>query len=139
MQNPLLALVQTKAGFYNLPKKLGSSFGTFIRCVEGDTAARSGFVVRRSAIDDIGGFPTRSSIEDSRLKSCLEGRGYVTMTLDETLQHGMVPDSFSHHLKQHVTRQLAHVGTAFRLGFFLFSRRALHMVSRWFSKAGSSS
>lgn len=104
VKDPLAALVRTPGGFYNLPKSLGGSFGTFLRCVEPKEDARSGFVLRRSAIDDIGGFPTRSSIEDGRLEALLQGRGNKTIWAADTVQYSMVPDSFSSHLRQRVDR-----------------------------------
>lgn len=106
VKNPLTALVRTPGGFYNLPKSHGGSFGTFLRCVEPKEDARSGFVLRRSAIDDIGGFPTRSSIEDGRLEALLQGRGYKTIWAADTVQYSMVPDSFSSHLRQRVDRSM---------------------------------
>lgn len=145
IQNPILALVQTRQGFYNMPKSLGISFSTFIRAVEPSSDARSGFAVRRSAVDDIGGFPTRSTIEDNRLKSVLRGKGYKTMWIDDVVQYSLLPDSFSTHLNQRIKRKLAHIGTGFRLGFFLFSTRTRYMpfskrmaglermISPWFS------
>lgn len=104
IKSPLTALVRTPGGFYNLPRSLGGSFGTFLRSVEPVEDARSGFVLRRSAIDDIGGFPTRSSIEDGRLQALLQGRGYHTMWAADTVQYSMLPDSFSAHLRQRVDR-----------------------------------
>ena len=100
-----------------------------MRCVEPSTDIHSGFVLRRSAIDDIGGFPTHSSVEDRRLHSCLQGRGYKTLWTDDNVHFSMIPDSFSTHLRQRVERQLAHIGTAARLGFFLFNKRIQYMVS----------
>lgn len=104
INDPLLALVQSPSAFYNLPKKLSSSFSTFTNFVEPVEASRSAFAVRRSAVDDIGGFPTRSSIEDRRLDLCLQGKGYSTLFLDEPLAFSLVPDSFSKHLRQGVDR-----------------------------------
>ena len=112
LQNPLCALLRTPTGFYNLPKKLGQSFGTFMRCVEPASDSRSGFVVRRSAVDDVGGFPTRSSVEDGRLDSLLQGKGYQTLWSTETVQYSMVPDSFSSHLRQRMARS----GSTFSFG-----------------------
>lgn len=104
INDPLLALVQSPSAFYNLPKKLSSSFATFLNFVEPVEASRSAFAVRRTAIDDIGGFPTRSSIEDRRLDLLLKGKGYSTLFLDEALAFSLIPDSFSKHLRQGVDR-----------------------------------
>lgn len=60
--------------------------------------------MRRAAIDTIGGFPTASSVEDRQLECLLEGKGYSTKYLEETLQYGLVPDSFVVHLRSRMAR-----------------------------------
>ena len=56
--------------------------------------------MRRSALDQIGGFPTGSLAEDVCCSSMLLGAGWKTCFVHEALQYGMVPDSFSGHIKQ---------------------------------------
>lgn len=104
IQNPLVGLLTTPSGFYNLPRNLGLSFSTFVRSTEPVEDSRSAFIMRRCAVDDVGGFPTRSSVEDCRLASILEGRGYRVSSIDETLQYSLIPDTFSRHLRQRVDR-----------------------------------
>lgn len=104
LQDPLLAMLETTSGFYNLPEKLGWSFASFLRCVEPTSDSRSGYVLRRSAVDDIGGIPTRSSIEDKRLEAILKGRGYKTAQIDQVVQYSLIPSNLTQHLSQRVHR-----------------------------------
>lgn len=60
--------------------------------------------MRRCAVDDVGGFPTSSSIEDGQLSALLDGKGFRTRFVRETLQHGLVPDSWASHLRQGISR-----------------------------------
>jgi len=60
----------------------------------------SGYIMRREAISDIGGFPTSSLAEDVLTSSLMLGAGWVTMFVDEPLQHGLMADSLASHLKQ---------------------------------------
>lgn len=60
----------------------------------------SGYVVRRSALDSIGGFPTESVGEDMYCSNVLLAKGWQMAYVDETLQHGRVPDSYKAHIKQ---------------------------------------
>lgn len=60
----------------------------------------SGYVIRRAAIEDIGGFPTESVGEDMYCSNVLLGRGWNAIYVDETLQSGRVPESYKAHVKQ---------------------------------------
>ena len=104
LQNSKLGLVRSKQGFYNIPKPSGHSFATFINSMEPVEDARSGFLMRRAGLDDIGGFPTGSSVEDGQITALLQGKGYETHFVDEALTYGLIPDSFSVHLKQRLSR-----------------------------------
>lgn len=104
VQDAKVALVRSQQGFYNLPLRMNAAFGTFINAVEPLEDARSGFLMRRAAVDNVGGFPTSSTIEDRQLQCLLEGQGYKTLFVQETLQYGLVPDSFALHLKMRLAR-----------------------------------
>jgi cellulose synthase/poly-beta-1,6-N-acetylglucosamine synthase-like glycosyltransferase len=60
----------------------------------------SGYVMRRQALQDIGGFPIGSLAEDVCCSSMLLGFGWTTAFVHEPLQFGTVPDSLTSHLKQ---------------------------------------
>lgn len=60
----------------------------------------SGYVIRRAALDGIGGVPADSVGEDMYCSNVLLGNGWKTVYVDEILQHGRVPDSYKAHVKQ---------------------------------------
>jgi len=60
----------------------------------------SGFVVRRKAIDQIGGFPTTCLLEDMLTSMALTSEGWKSVLISEPLQWGTVPDSFAGNVKQ---------------------------------------
>lgn len=60
----------------------------------------SGYVLRRAALQSIGGFPVGSLAEDVCCSSMLLGSGWHTAFVHEPLQYGTVPDSLTSHLKQ---------------------------------------
>lgn len=144
LQNSKLGLVRSKQGFYNIPKPSGHSFATFINSMEPVEDARSGFLMRRAGLDDIGGFPTGASVEDGQITALLQGKGYETHFVDEALTYGLIPDSFSVHLKQRLSRcecllsfieaklrigeALGPIRTARRLNGFLRGSRIKYMV-----------
>ena len=60
----------------------------------------SGYVVRRSALDEIGQIPTGSVAEDVLTSTLFLGAGWKTAYVHEPLQFGTVPDSYGSHIKQ---------------------------------------
>ena len=101
----------------------------------------SGYAIRRSALDQIGGFPIGSVAEDVLCSTLLLGAGWKTCFVHEPLQYGTVPDSFSGHIKQRARWVSLHhpyvrpysaptdhfqtigtVQTSAKLNFFLFGQ-----------------
>ncbi|KAK9786665.1 hypothetical protein SCARD494_11156 [Seiridium cardinale] len=61
----------------------------------------SGFILRRQALIDIGGFPTHSRTEDVLSSMMMMmAKGWKTAYLAESLQYGLMPDSYLAHIKQ---------------------------------------
>lgn len=60
----------------------------------------SGYVMRRAALEEIGGFPVESLSEDVCCSAKLLGAGWKTCFIPESLQHGSVPESYNAHVKQ---------------------------------------
>lgn len=60
----------------------------------------SGYVMRRAAIEDIGGFPIESISEDVCCSATLLGAGWKTAFVQQPLQYGLVPESYLGHVKQ---------------------------------------
>jgi cellulose synthase/poly-beta-1,6-N-acetylglucosamine synthase-like glycosyltransferase len=60
----------------------------------------SGYIMRRTALKAIGGFPTESLSEDVCCSATLLGAGWKTAFIPEAVQYGSVPDSYLGHVKQ---------------------------------------
>jgi cellulose synthase/poly-beta-1,6-N-acetylglucosamine synthase-like glycosyltransferase len=60
----------------------------------------SGYIMRRTALQSIGGFPTESLSEDVCCSSMLLGAGWKTACIPEAVQYGSVPESYLAHVKQ---------------------------------------
>jgi cellulose synthase/poly-beta-1,6-N-acetylglucosamine synthase-like glycosyltransferase len=82
----------------------------------------SGYAIRRSALEDIGGWPVGSLAEDTFTSSLLLGSGWKTAFCHEALQYGTVPDTFTGHLKQRTRWTLGTLQTALKLKFCLFGK-----------------
>ena len=111
--------------FYNLPSsdRLGHNDllrATHIMLVLQDLAGKSactgtGFVVRRKALDQIGGFPTESLLEDFLLSIRLTGKGWKVCHIPGHFQWGLAPDSFSGMIKQRQRLILGHLSNALHI------------------------
>jgi cellulose synthase/poly-beta-1,6-N-acetylglucosamine synthase-like glycosyltransferase len=60
----------------------------------------SGFILRRQALSDIGGFPTDCLVEDVHSSMLMMSKGWKTAYVAESLQYGLMPESFLGHIKQ---------------------------------------
>ena len=60
----------------------------------------TGYVVRRSALEDIGGWPLAEAAEDLMCSSALSNAGWRVGFVGEALQHGLAPESLRAHVKQ---------------------------------------
>lgn len=95
--------------FYNVPRDdpLCQSLDFFVSVSETVKDAMgvawctgSGYVVRRTALDQIGNFPCGSLAEDVATSTLLLGKGWKTAYVHEKLQFGTVPEDYGSHLKQ---------------------------------------
>jgi cellulose synthase/poly-beta-1,6-N-acetylglucosamine synthase-like glycosyltransferase len=80
----------------------------------------SGYLIRRSALDVIGGWQTDTLADDTVLSLRLLGAGWRTAYLCEELQWGTVPVNFHGHVQQHTRRMLGTLHTTWNHRFFLF-------------------
>lgn len=62
----------------------------------------SGFVMRRSALDEIGGWPLSNVGEDILCSYLLINAGWRTKYVNEELQRGFDPDSMHSFIKQRI-------------------------------------
>ncbi|KAF6227974.1 hypothetical protein HO133_007702 [Letharia lupina] len=140
--DPGLALACPPQLFYNIPKNdpLYQNLAFFFGILEGVKDAigsawctGSGYALRRTALDQIGGFPTGSVAEDVFCSNLLLGAGWRTCYVQEPLQYGTVPDSFSGHIKQRARWTIGTVQTSAKLNFFLFGRicRGMSVLHRF--------
>ncbi|KAF4625484.1 hypothetical protein G7Y89_g12682 [Cudoniella acicularis] len=115
--------------FYNVPDNdpLVQSLDTFVHVMEPTKDANgvawctgSGYAIRRSALESIGGWPVGSLAEDTFTSSLLLGSGWRTAFCHEGLQYGTVPDTFTGHLKQRTRWTLGTLQTALKLKFCLY-------------------
>ena len=147
MQRPDIGLVQTPQHFRN-PDPVQHNLGGnqawteeqhfFMTVVE---SARDGFgnafcvgsgwVVRRSLVAEMGGFPQGSICEDLEISYALLARGYRTLFLNEPLAFGLAPESVPEYLKQRVRWCTGTLQHAF-LKTGPFRGRGLSLVDRAF-------
>ncbi|GFE71119.1 glycosyltransferase [Chroococcus sp. FPU101] len=115
-QNSKIALVQTPQSFYN-PDPISRNLGLdqwfipeeelFYRHVQllkdgakSVVCAGTSFVVRRSALREVGYFTTESISEDYFTGIRLSSRGYELVYLNEKLSAGLAAESISAHVSQ---------------------------------------
>jgi cellulose synthase (UDP-forming) len=115
-QKSKIALVQTPQSFYNpdpiarnlgLEKLLTSEEEVFYRQMQpikdgagSVVCAGTSFVVRREALEEVGGFVTESLSEDYFTGVQLAAKGYELVYLDEKLSAGLAAENISAHLEQ---------------------------------------
>jgi hypothetical protein len=87
------------------------------RGLEAGDCTGSGYIVRRQALMDIGGFPTFTISEDTACSTMLLGKGLKITYTDERIQCGQMPDTFLGHVKQRTRWTIGNVQTALRLNF----------------------
>lgn len=117
-QDPQVALVQTPQSFYN-PDPIARNLGledvltpeeeVFYRQIQrvrdgagAVVCAGTSFVVRRSALDDIGGFVTEAVSEDFFTGIQLAAKGYRLVYLNEKLSAGLAAENIAAHALQRV-------------------------------------
>ncbi|KAI9373507.1 nucleotide-diphospho-sugar transferase [Aspergillus egyptiacus] len=115
--NSQAALLTTRQYYYNLPTgdPLSQSRIHFYACENADLDAQgvaidagSGALFRRTAILDVGGYPTFSFSEDWQLSLILQGHGYQTLQVEEPLQFGLVPSTLQGHIAQRNRWNIGH-------------------------------
>lgn len=122
--------------FYNVPDNdpLCQSLDAFIHVMEPTKDANgvawctgSGYVIRRDALESVGGWPVGSLAEDVYTSSLLLGSGWKTAYCHEPLQFGTVPDTLIGHLKQRTRWTFGTFQTAVKLNFCLYGKLVKRM------------
>ena len=91
----------------------------------------SSCVLRRAAIEAVGGVPEGAVIEDIHLSYVLMANGWVTRYLNETLSNGMASETIDEFVSQRVRWGLG-CAQALRLPFGPLSRNRLTLLQRIF-------
>jgi cellulose synthase (UDP-forming) len=100
----------------------------------------SNTILSRKALEDIGGFYTKSITEDFATGMLIESAGYVSLGLSEPLASGVAPSTFQEHVQQRTRWGRGVIATAKQLKF-LRNRKLdvsqkmsyLNSVLYWFS------
>ena len=77
----------------------------------------SNTILSRKALEDIGGFYTKSITEDFATGMLIESAGYVSLGLSEALASGVAPSSFQEHVQQRTRWGRGVIATAKQLKF----------------------
>ncbi|RMG48261.1 MAG: glycosyltransferase [Acidobacteria bacterium] len=115
-RDPKVAQVQTPHHFYNpdlfqdrlrIREYIANEQDMFYHVVQpGRDVYNSSFycgssaVLRRSALEEIGGFPTSTVTEDIHTTLLLHSKGYRSVFLDKDLAAGLAPESYPAYLTQ---------------------------------------
>ncbi|KAK1913596.1 hypothetical protein P3342_006839 [Pyrenophora teres f. teres] len=125
LNDPKMAMTCPPQYFWNIPRndRVRQDLDYFYAVTElvhdglgSADCVGSGYLARREAIDDIGGFPTYSISEDTACSSMLLGKGWSMAYIDEYLQCGEMPDTLSGHIKQRTRWTIGNVQTAIKVG-----------------------
>ncbi|MAM63197.1 glycosyltransferase [Maritimibacter sp. UBA3975] len=87
-------------------------------------------VIRFSALQDIGGFPTESITEDFMLTLALQNHGWRTVYLNEALTEGLAPEGLKEYVTQRARWCLGLMQIA-RGSLGPFARNNLRLRDRW--------
>lgn len=74
----------------------------------------TGAILRRSALDSVGGFATGTATEDIHTSLRLHARGWNSLFLAEPLAHGIAPEDFKEYHAQRVRWGAGSIGLLFR-------------------------
>ncbi|KAK7724657.1 hypothetical protein SLS63_008637 [Diaporthe eres] len=108
--DPKMGLTCPAATFYNVPvndwllqsQTVHNKWEEFSRDRINDAwCTGSGWVARRCAIDELGGVPMQTIGEDAFMSTGISNNGWSTAFIPQSLQFGLVPDTYGSHLKQH--------------------------------------
>lgn len=114
--DPQVAIVQTPHHFYNpdifqrnlrVGDRVKNEQALFFRLLQAGRDAHnsaffagSGGLLRRRALEEIGGFQTQTITEDLHTSMQLHARGYRSCYLNRVLSAGLMPETFAGYLKQ---------------------------------------
>lgn len=121
LNDPKLGMTCAPQLFWNIPRhdRLRQDLDFFYAVTElvheglgSSDCVGSGYLVRREAMLQIGGFPTYTISEDTGCSSMLLGHGWDVAYIEEDLQCGEMPDTLHGHYKQRTRWTIGNVQTA---------------------------
>lgn len=128
--DPLLAFVQTPQLFYNVAsvqfrptrqRPLWNEQAMFYEAIQpaknrfnAAFFCGSGALLRRAAVDDVGGFATGTATEDIHTSLRLHARGWRSLFVPEALAHGIAPVDMAEYHKQRTRWGAGSLGLLFR-------------------------
>lgn len=71
--------------------------------LNGTMCSGSGYVIRRKALGDIGGWPLIDAGDDYMCSTVMASKGWKVVLEREKLQYGLAPESFEATVKQRVS------------------------------------
>ena len=80
-------------------------------------SCKSGFLLRRAALEQIGGYPKNAWIQDGMLTARFNAAGFSTSSLDEVLQFGCAKSSYVDQVTTMMVDGLAPLRTLTKMGF----------------------
>ncbi|OTA69628.1 glycosyltransferase family 2 protein [Hypoxylon sp. EC38] len=125
-----MGVVTPKQSFYNVPtndplfqsNKISWAVADVIRdSLDCAWNSGSGYVLRRAALENIGGFSTGSLTEDVYSSMLMLSRGWKSAYLAESLQFGLVPSSYLGHIKQQTRWNIGGIQLGLNFRFYLSS------------------
>ncbi len=150
-----LAFVQTPQTFYNISSlqfrelKRRSYWNEQSMFYESIQPAKNAFnaaffcgtsaMLRRSAIDSIGGFATETATEDLHTSLKLHAKGWKSLYINEQLAYGLAPEDLAEFHKQRVRWGAGSLGLLFRSQDSPLRARGLTLMQRicYFQSASS--
>jgi cellulose synthase/poly-beta-1,6-N-acetylglucosamine synthase-like glycosyltransferase len=136
--NPHLAFVQTPQDYRNieesfLTRQYKRAEGFFYHAIMHSRNEQNAIifcgtmgVIRRSALDDIGGFAEDQICEDAEVSVRFAARGWDSLYIDESFGKGLMPSVFEAYKKQYYRWAFGNVKILFtRTGTILRSRMSL--------------
>jgi cellulose synthase/poly-beta-1,6-N-acetylglucosamine synthase-like glycosyltransferase len=111
VKNEDVALVSPPQLFYNIlaEDELCQDSNVFSQILEpfrdlldSSQCSGSGYVMRRHAVDSIGGWPLANIGEDIVCSNMLQKQGWKTRYIPDELQFGLAPDSFHAYINQRI-------------------------------------
>ncbi|MDB5690293.1 MAG: hypothetical protein JWL91_2169, partial [Sphingomonas bacterium] len=144
--DPELAFVQTPQLFYNVDsiqfrrtakRPLWNEQSMFYEAIQPSKNSSnaaffcgSGALVRRAAIDSIGGFATGTATEDIHTSLRLHAQGWRSLFVSEQLAHGIAPVDLTEYHKQRTRWGAGSLGLLFRSPDSPLCARGLTMAQR---------